>query len=185
VQHLKTIFLNGRSNSKELIKIYFTIFGAHLITQTITEAFLFLINKRKENWNHLFENGPTQYGANGPVRFSPKARACGRMKTSRWPGSACGPRLLAAMPRGKNRGAGDRGVAATRRPAGGRCRPRTGAGRRASGSQEVDRRVFDKSGARGAAGSHSRGKPRARWRHGQRRRMDEIRTHLARMATQG
>jgi hypothetical protein len=49
VQHLNATFLNGRSSSKELIKIYFTIFGAHLITQTIPKAFLFPINKRKEN----------------------------------------------------------------------------------------------------------------------------------------
>jgi hypothetical protein len=47
VQHLNVTFLDGRSGSKEPIEIYFTIFGAKLITQTIFKAFLFPINKRK------------------------------------------------------------------------------------------------------------------------------------------
>jgi hypothetical protein len=49
VQKLNAIFLHGRSSCKELIQIYFIIFGAHLITQTIAKAFLFQLIKEKKN----------------------------------------------------------------------------------------------------------------------------------------
>jgi hypothetical protein len=47
VQYLHATLLDCRSGSKKPIEIYFTIFGAKLITQTIPKVFLFPNNKRK------------------------------------------------------------------------------------------------------------------------------------------
>jgi hypothetical protein len=71
VQHLNATFLDCRSGSKEPIEIYFTIFGANLITQTILKAFLFPINKRKGKLNSLFENGPVQWKHTAWSGFGP------------------------------------------------------------------------------------------------------------------